>query len=74
MYFLGSKDKIDLKQFDKFIDFILQNQEIRKIHNEELELDTKIRNELNEFTKKLQTIVKQLKANKLLEGKCDGCP
>lgn len=74
MYFLGSKDKIDLEQFNRFINSILDDPNILKMHKEETELDTKIRNELSQFTEKLKVSVKPLKANKLLEGRCDGCP
>ena len=74
VYFLGSKDKIKLEQFTKFIDSIRHDKEITKINREESELDSKIRNELGQFTEKLKPLVKQLKANKLLDGKCDGCP
>jgi len=74
LYHLGSKNEIELEQFFNLINSIMDNQEILKLCKEESELDSKIRNELNEFTKKLQPIVKQLMANKLLEGKCDGCP
>lgn len=74
IYFLGSKDKIELEQFTKFIDSIRCDKEIVKLYKEEIELQSEIINELSEFTEKLQPLVKQLKANKLLEGDCDGCP
>ncbi len=73
---IGSTDesKLDLEKYKELLKSIVTDKSLKQDYVQEIELDTEIRDELYKFTQKLEPLVKQLKANKLLEGNCDGCP